>query len=138
LQAKRDEVILVADLNENIYTGQLAQLLQGDDLLMSEQTLWSTGIEASLSHGQGTVAIIGTFATPGIVCTNSYIPPHKEGVGDHRFHVHDFDAGSVFGTTYPKSICPAGQALRCGVERTVKNMTKYSGNWQYNIGHLRR
>jgi hypothetical protein len=87
---------------------------------MSEQTLLSIGSEALFSHGQGTVAIIGAFATPGIECTSLYISPHNEGVGDHRFHVHDFDAGSVLGTIYSKWICPAERALHCGVEQTVK------------------
>ncbi len=91
---------------------------------MSEQMLWSTCSEAPFSHGWGTVAIIGTFATPGIVCTNSYISPHNEGVGGHRFHFHDCDAGSVLGTTYLKSIHPARRALHCGVERTVQKYKK--------------
>ncbi len=38
-RAKGDKIILFADLNENVYTGQLAKLLQGDDLLMCKQTL---------------------------------------------------------------------------------------------------
>jgi hypothetical protein len=66
-QAKGDEIILFADLNKNVYTRQLAQLLQGDNLLMSEQTLISTGSEAPFSLGRGTVAIVGMFTTPGIV-----------------------------------------------------------------------
>ncbi len=56
-QAKGDEIILFADLNENVYTGQLAKLLQGDDLLMCEQTLQSTGPKAPFSNGHGKVAI---------------------------------------------------------------------------------
>jgi hypothetical protein len=35
-RAKGDEIVLFADLNENVYTGQMAKLLQGDDLFMSE------------------------------------------------------------------------------------------------------
>jgi hypothetical protein len=123
-QAKGDKKILFADLNENVYTGQLEKLLQGNDFLMCKQTLRSTGTKALFSNGCGKVAIIGTFATPRIMCTNSYLSPHKEGVGDHRFLVHDFDASSVLGTKYPKSICPSGRALHCGVERTVKKYNK--------------
>ncbi len=50
-QAKGDKITLCADFNENIYTGQLAWLLQGDNLLISEQMLQSTGSEAPFSHG---------------------------------------------------------------------------------------
>ncbi len=123
-RAKGDKIILFADLNENVYTGQFAKLLQGDDLLMCEQTLRSTGTKAPFSNGHGKVVIIGTFATPGIVCTNSYLSPHREGVEDHWFQVHDFDSSSVLGTNYPKSIRLSRRALRCGVERTVKKYNK--------------
>jgi hypothetical protein len=116
LQAERDKIILFADLNQDVYTGQLAILLQGNDLLMSKQTLGSTNTKALFSNGRGKVAIIRTFATPGIVCTNSYLSLQKEGVGDHWFQVHDFDTSSVLGTNYPKSIRPSGRALHCGVE----------------------
>ena len=99
----------------------MAKLLQGDDLIMSEQTSRSTGTEAPFSHDcQGKIVIAGSFATPGIVCTNSHLSPHGEGVGDHRFQVHDFDTCSVLGTNYPKSVQPTGRALCCGVEHTVK------------------
>ncbi len=123
-RAKGDKIILFADLNEDVYTGQLAKLLQGNDLLMSKQTLQSTGAKAPFSNGCGKATIIGTFATLGIVCANSYLSPQKEGVGDHWFQVHGFDASSVLGTNYPKSIQPSGRALRCVVERTVKKYNK--------------
>ena len=87
---------------------------------MSEQTSRSTGTDTPSSHCRGKVPIVGTFATPGVVCTNSYLSPHGEGVGDHRFQVHDFDARLILGSNYLKSMRLTGRALRCGVERTVK------------------
>ncbi len=50
-----------------------------------------------------------------------YISPHKEGVGDHRLHVHDFDVGSLLETTYYQAIRLASRMLCCRVEWTVKN-----------------
>ena len=41
-RAKGYEIILFADLNENVYTGRFSQLLQHQSLLMEEQTLKST------------------------------------------------------------------------------------------------
>ena len=102
----------------------MAKSLQGNDLLMSEQTLWLPGIEAPFSHSPGVVAIIGTFAISRIVCTNLYLSPCGEGVGGHRFQVHDFDTSSALGSNSPKSVCPNGRALHCGVKRTVKNYNK--------------
>jgi hypothetical protein len=111
-------------MNENIYTGSLGRCLQLDGLLMEEQTLQSTGREAPHSHQSGQVAIVGTFATPGIVCTNSYLSPHGAGIGVHRFQVHDFDAHSVLGTGYPTTVHPSGRALCCKIAGTVNNYNK--------------
>ncbi len=98
--AAGEEVILFIDVNENIYMGPLAKALQGDGLRMEEQTLRLTGKEAPHSHCTGKVAIVGMYATPGIICTNSYLSPHGAGVGNHRFQLHNFDAHTVLCTDY--------------------------------------
>jgi hypothetical protein len=123
-RARNEEIILFADLNEDIYTGPIAQALLQPELLMEEQTLKSTGIIAPPSHFTGSHPIVGTFATPGIVCTNSFLSPHGMGVGDHRFQLHDFDANSLLGTEYPKTVRPSGRALRCDVPRIRKKYIK--------------
>ena len=123
-QSAGEEIILFADMNENIYTGSLGRRLWLDGLLMEEQTLRSTGREAPHSHQSGQVAIVGTFATPGIVCTNLYLSPHGAGIGDHRFQIHDFDAHLVLGTEYPSTVCPSGRALPCKVAQRVNNYNK--------------
>jgi hypothetical protein len=123
-RARNEEIILFADLNEDIYTGPIAQALFQPELLMEEQTLKSTGSIAPPSHFTGLHPIVGTFATPGIVCTNSFLSPHGMGVGDHRFQLHDFDANSLLGTEYPKTVRPSGRALRCDVPRIRKKYIK--------------
>jgi hypothetical protein len=123
--AAGEEVILFIDVNENIYMGPLAKALQGNGLRMEELTLCLTGKEAPHSHCAGKVAKVGTYATLGIICTNSYLSPHGAGVGNHWFQLHDFDAHTVLGTDYLKTVHPQGRALRCGVERTVKRYNKF-------------
>jgi len=123
-RSANEEIILFADLNENIYSGPIAQALLHPKLLMEEQTLKSTGIRAPASHFTGTHPIVGTFATPGIVCTNSFLSAHGTGVGDHRFQLHDFDANSILGTEYPNTVRPSGRALRCDVPRIRKKYIK--------------
>jgi hypothetical protein len=115
-QAAGEGIILFIDVNKNVYTGPLTKALQGNGLRMEEQTLRLTGKEASHSHCTGKVAIVGTYATPGIICANSYISPRGAGVGNHWFQLNDFDAQTVLDTDYPKTVCPHGRALRCGVE----------------------
>jgi hypothetical protein len=119
-----EEVILFIDVNENIYTGPLAKALSGNGLRMEEQTLCSTGKDAPHSHCTGKVTIAGTYATPGIICTNSYLSPHGAGVDNHQFQLHNFNAHTVLGTDYPKTVRPQGRALFCGVKRTVKRYNK--------------
>jgi hypothetical protein len=118
------EIFLFIDVNENIYTGPLAKALQGNGLQMKEQTLHLTGKEAPHSHCTGKVAIVGTYATPGRICTNSYLSPHGTGIGNHWFQLHGFNAHTVLGTDYPKTVHPQGRALCCEVECTVKRYNK--------------
>ena len=84
----------------------------------------STGSGAPPSHFTGSHPIVGTFATPGIVCTNSFLSAHGVGVGDHRLQLHDFCAISILGTEYPKTVRPSGRALRCDVPRIRKKYIK--------------
>jgi hypothetical protein len=119
-RAAGEEIILFIDVNKKVYMGTLAKALQGNGLQMEEQTLHSTGKEAPHSHYTGKVAIVGTYASPGIVCTNSYLSPHGAGVGNNWFQLHNFDAHTDLGTDYTKTVCPQGRALRCKVEQTMK------------------
>jgi hypothetical protein len=91
---------------------------------MEEQTLRLTGKEAPHSHCTGNVAIVGTYASLGIICTNSYLSPHGAGVGNHWFQLPDFNAHTVLGTDYSKTVHPQGRALCCRVECTVKQYNK--------------
>ncbi len=67
---------------------------------------------------------MGTCATPGIICTNSYLSPHGAGVGNHWFQLHGINAHTVLGTDNPKTVRPQGRPLHCGVECTVKRYNK--------------
>jgi hypothetical protein len=123
-QAAGDEIILFIDVDKNVYTGPLVIALRGNKLLMEEQTLCSTGKEAPHSHCTGKVAIVGTYTTPGIICTNSYLSPHGTGVGNHWFQLHNFDGHTVLSTDYPKKVHPHGGELCFGAEQNVKRYNK--------------
>jgi hypothetical protein len=122
--AAGEEIILFIDVNKNIFTGPLAKALQGNRLKMEDQTLRLTGKEAPHSHFTEKVAMVGMYATPGIICTNSYLSPHGAGVGNHWFQLHNFDAHTVLDSDYPKTVHPHRRALHCGVEQTVKRYNK--------------
>ena len=71
----------------------------------------STGDKTLCSCIRGSKPITDIFATPCIVCTNSYISSHGRGVGDYRFKVHNLCAESMLGMRYPKADKPIGCAL---------------------------
>jgi hypothetical protein len=73
---------------------------------MEEQTLCSTGKEAPHNHCTGKVAIVGTYTTLGIICTNSYLSPHGAGVDNHQFQLNGFDAHTFLCKNYPKTAVP--------------------------------
>lgn len=74
-RATGNEIILFIDVNDDLYQSDLAEELQGNGLLMSEQVLQSTGQEAPFSHQTGKITISSTYAAPGIVCRDSYVKP---------------------------------------------------------------
>jgi hypothetical protein len=123
-RAAGEGVILFIDVNENVYTAPLAKALRDNGLQMEEQTLCLSGKEAPHSHCTGKVAKVCTCTTPGIICTNSYLSPHGAGVGNHRFQLHNFDAHTVLGTDYLKTVCPQERARHCRVECLVKRYNK--------------
>jgi hypothetical protein len=59
-RAADEELILFADLNEDIYTGPIAQALLQPELLMEEQTCKSTGSRAPPSHFTGSHPIVAS------------------------------------------------------------------------------
>jgi hypothetical protein len=82
---------------------------------------WERGTTQSLHWEGDNSGHVGHSRNNG---ANSYLSPHGAGVGDHRFQLHDFDAHTVLGTDYPKTVCPQRRALRCRVECTVKRYNK--------------
>jgi hypothetical protein len=119
-----DEVILMGDFNDNVYTGALALALGGDDYLLTEQYNKLFGEDAPFSHISGQVPISAVFATPGVDCGAAFIAPHKLGVGDHRVHVFDFSAESLLGLQAPASRSGKTRKLQCRIEYARVNYTR--------------
>ena len=116
-KASGDEILLMGDFNENVYTGPLSLLLSGDDLRMSELCRRITGIPLPPTHLRGQTPIDAVFGTAGITCTAvTLLPPHI-GVGDHRVFVIDITSDSVLGANLPRVIPLAGRCLNCASER---------------------
>ena len=61
-----EEIILLGDFNQCIYTSDLAKILTGPDLEMSEQFKAVHEVEAPYSYIRGKRPIMGCYATTGI------------------------------------------------------------------------
>ena len=83
-KAGGEEIILFADLNENVYTGRFAKRLAMDDIRMEEQCLKVNEQELPPTHVNGSRPIDAVFATNGIDCANACILHKFGGIGDHR------------------------------------------------------
>ena len=123
-----DEVILMVDVNEDIYTGKLGRRLAADDIRMECLFKKITGDNAPFSHMSGSVdtkPVCAIYATPGIICTNVFQAAHGTGVGDHRLHIYDFDAPSVIGDDFPHLVRASGRTLDSRItHKRIKYNTK--------------
>ncbi len=115
------DIILLADFNENIYTGQISKHLALADLMLSKQCLQCTGMHVPPTFGDGTVLIDAIFATAVIKCVNAYILPHKGEMGDHWCFILNFMSSSVIGTKFPNIVCCSARKLHCKSKRLVQS-----------------
>ena len=111
-----DEIILMGDFNDNIYTSLFARTLKEEDIELNEQFHKTHLEKAPASHFTGSKPIIGIFATPGIDCHQSaFISKYKtaggQGVGDHRLHIFDFSTLSILGLITPATMKPGARKL---------------------------
>jgi hypothetical protein len=83
-----NDIVLLGNFNENIYTGRLAAQLLVDDLNFVELCQKHTGIPIPPTHWRGSAPIDSIFATPRITCVNAFILPQYGGVGNHRLFHH--------------------------------------------------
>ena len=84
-----EEIILVGDFNDNIYTIHFAQIRIHRNVGLVEQYHKLFGEEAPFSHASGLTPIMGVFTTAGVEVTKALLSQHKvkSTVGNHRLHV---------------------------------------------------
>ena len=109
-ELQNEEIILMGDFNQNIYTLNFAQQLAEDDLGMEEQYQKLHGEQAPCLYVRGTEPIMGCFATSGIFVRSYFMAAHSASgsVGDHWLHVIDFCAVSILGVELPAVTKQAG------------------------------
>jgi hypothetical protein len=108
-----NDIALLGDFNENVYTGRLARRLAQDNLNYTEICRCHTGIPIPPTFWTGSAPIDGIFATSGIECVNVLILPHLGGVGDHRCFIISLSSESVIGSLFPNLVQCSARKLRC-------------------------
>jgi hypothetical protein len=119
-----DEIVLLGDFNENVYSGNLARFLSGDDLRMHELCQRITGLPLPHTHIRGSVPIDAVFCTAGIDRVAIALLPSPFGIGDHRVFMVDVTSASMLGDIFPRVIPATGRLLNCASDRIKNNYTR--------------
>jgi hypothetical protein len=115
-----DDIILLGNFNENIYSGHLSWHLATVDLNFAELCQKHTGKQIPLTRCSGSIPIDGIFATSGIDCINAFILQHYGGVGDHHCIIMDISLDSMIGTSFLNIVRCAARKLHCLSTRMIK------------------
>ena len=113
-------VVLCMDVNQNVYSGKLAQKLMKAPYSLSCLVQECTGDSTPPSWFRGSEPICTIFGTPGLCVENAIVFPHHYGVGDHRITLIEISAASLFGGSYPKMPKKSARQLNCSIERTKR------------------
>ncbi len=106
-KASGDEILMMSDFNENVYSGAILTALAGEDLRMTEICYRTTGKHLPPTHSRGSTPIDAVFGTEGLVCSAASLLPFNEGVGDHRVIIVDVTLESILGNVFPHVIPPS-------------------------------
>ncbi len=96
-KASRDEILMMGNFNENVYSGAILTALAREDLRMTEICYWTTGKHLLSTHSCGSTPIDAVFGTTGLVCSVASLLPFNVGVGDHRIFIVDITSESILG-----------------------------------------
>ncbi len=78
-KAAGDEILLLGNFNENVYTGPLAASLSSDDLRLSKLCFMTTGAVLPPTHMRGQIPINAVFGTSSLVSTSVAVLPMRGG-----------------------------------------------------------
>ena len=120
-KAAGDEILLVGDFNENVYTGLLANALAREDLRMHELCQGTMGIPLPPTHSNGRMPIDAIYATAGLVCTAVALLPDRMGVGNHRVFIMDIESDSILGNVFPHVLPAVSRLLNCASNSIKRN-----------------
>jgi hypothetical protein len=99
-KALGDEIILMGNFNENVYTGPLTVSLAEDKGRLSKMCYGTTREMLPPTHTHGRILIDTAFGTAGLSCTATAILPGWVGVGNHRVFLVDITSELILGDVF--------------------------------------
>jgi hypothetical protein len=119
-----DEIVLLGDFNKNIYTGNLARSLSGDNLRMHELCQRITGLLLPHTYIRGSVPIDAVFRTVGIDGVAIALLPSRIGIGNHRVFIVNVTSASMLGDVFSRVILATGWLLNCASDMIKNNYSR--------------
>ncbi len=116
-----DEIMLLGDFNEKVYSGSIACSLSLEELRTGETCQQTTGKMLPATHSRGRNPIDAVFSSAGLVCTAVTLLPSRVGVGYHRVLVLDFASETILGNVFPWVIPLATRLLNCASDKIRNN-----------------
>jgi hypothetical protein len=129
-KAAGDEVLLLGNFNENVYTGPLMVSLSSNDLCLIMMCFRTTGAVLPPTHMRGWVPINAVFGTSGLVSTSVALLPIQEGVGDHRVFLLDIALETILAAFFSRVTPIASRLLNCASDKIRSTMPCYLINLQ--------
>jgi hypothetical protein len=108
-----NEIVLMGDFNEDVYTGILSVQLPLDPLRLQELCRQTTGQPLPPTHNQGRIPMDAIFGTAGVEPTAAILLPSGAGMGDHRVFLIDLSSQSLIGDAFPRVLPAAACLLNC-------------------------
>jgi hypothetical protein len=112
-----NEIILLEDFNENVYTRDIATALSQDGLQMYKLCQQITGIPLPHMHNRGAIPINCVYSTAGIDGVAVALLPSWISVGDHRVFIVVVTSSSMMGDVFLRVLPAAGCLLNCASDR---------------------
>ncbi len=82
-----DEIVIMGDLNKDIYKGILSVHISSEPLQLCKLCLWTTGQPLPPTHNHGRLPIDAIFWTVGVDSTAATLLLFGAGVGDHQVFI---------------------------------------------------
>ena len=129
MKGKNQDIVLMIDSNENMFSGKLAKMLR--ELNLKDAVFERTQKEGPATSARGSKQIDGVWMSSHMKIDAARILPLFFGVGDHRGFIIDISFQDMIGAERIKIVQAKTRRLQCNTayikNKYIKEMEKYCG-----------